>query len=381
MAVHFKYSRDFIIGGPAKAQLTPSFQLREYARPDGTVNVHRELVGSVQVLRDAVGMPLKIVSMVPADGLGAGLEGRFVWVSGAKPAEVVKSAARLAQEGHFLRVEARGEGIYLEMPDPAALPAVRPELAIANALRVTAAFETSGDPFQQVTGNFDGAGLSFGPLQVNLKTGTLQALFARFAACNGPALQAGFGGLWPEWQAMLRLPSRARQIAWADALSRGGRKTDFEPAWKAALQAVGRTPDFHAETLRYAYDIYGRKLIAALSWLHGLKPIRVDNLRCLASLYDLCVQQGSLDKARDAIRSRVGRENPTDQFQLTRIAVEERGKTALPQWRADCVSRRLCILEREPVAVSLNGQSAERENPQLYLLRNAPVSRIEQYLL
>ena len=108
MAVHFKYSRDFIIGGPAKAQLTPSFQLREYARPDGTVNVHRELVGSVQVLRDAVGMPLKIVSMVPADGLGVDLEGRFVWVSGAKPAEVVKSAARLAQEGHFLRVEARG---------------------------------------------------------------------------------------------------------------------------------------------------------------------------------------------------------------------------------------------------------------------------------
>jgi hypothetical protein len=135
--------------------------------------------------------------------------------------EVVKSAARLSQEGHFLRVEARGERIYLEMPDPAALPAVRPELAIANALRVTAAFETSGDPFQQVTGNFDGAGLSFGPLQVNLKTGTLQELFARFAARNGPALQAWFGGLWPEWQAMLRLPSRARQIAWADALSRG----------------------------------------------------------------------------------------------------------------------------------------------------------------
>jgi len=31
--------------------------------------------------------------------------------------------------------------------------------------------------------------------------------------------------------------------------------------------------------------------------------------------------------------------------------------------------------------VSLNGKSAERDNPQLYLLRNAPVSRIEQYLL
>ena len=86
MAVHFKYSRDFIIGGPAKAPLTPSFQLREYARPDGTVNVHRELVGSVQVLRDAVGMPLKIVSMVPADGLGAGLVVRVLKGGGSESA-------------------------------------------------------------------------------------------------------------------------------------------------------------------------------------------------------------------------------------------------------------------------------------------------------
>ena len=42
---------------------------------------------------------------------------------------------------------------------------------------------------------------------------------------------------------------------------------------------------------------------------------------------------------------------------------------------------RQCILERGPVVVSLSSKSAERENPQLYLLRNAPVSRIEQYLL
>lgn len=381
MATRFKYENDFLVGGPAAGSVTPSFQLREYARPDGSVHIHRELVGSVQVLRDAIGMPLKIASVLPVDGIGQGLDGRFVWVSSAKPEELFKSASRLAQEGHFQRVEQEGKLVYLEMPDPAALPAVRPELAIANALRVTAAFETSGDPFQQVTGNFDGAGLSFGPLQVNLKTGTLQELFKRFAVRDEAALKACFGALWPQWQAMLKLPSIAKQVAWADALSRGGRKTDFDPAWKAALQAAGRVPAFYTETLQYAYDVYGRKLIAALSWLHGLNPIRIDNVRCLAALYDLCVQQGSLDKARDAIRARVDKEKPTDQFQLTRIAVEERGKTALPPWRADCVSRRLCILDREPVPITLNGKSAERVNPQLYLLRNAPVSRIEQYLL
>jgi ribonucleoside-diphosphate reductase beta chain len=40
---------------------------------------------------------------------------------------------------------------------------------------VTAGFETSGDPYLQVPGNFDGAGLSFGPLQANFKTGTPEA--------------------------------------------------------------------------------------------------------------------------------------------------------------------------------------------------------------
>jgi hypothetical protein len=285
------------------------------------------------------------------------------------------------KDGHFIRVEPRGQQLYVEMPDPAKLPAMAPEKALDQAIAVTAGFETSGDPYLQVTGNFDGAGLSFGPLQVNFKTGTLQELFRRFQARDELRLRACFGPLWPEWQRVLRLPSRAQQVAWADALSRGPRKADFEARWKAALQAVGSEPAFRAEMLRYAYDTYGRKLIVALAWLRGLTPLRIGNFRCLAALYDLCVQQGSLDKAHDAIRRRVQREQPRDEFHLTRIAVEERGRTADPAWRADCISRRLCILEREPIKVLEAGQAAERDNPNLYLLRNAPVSQIERYLL
>jgi len=92
------------------------------------------------------------------------------------------------------------------------------------------------------------------------------------------------------------------------------------------------------------------------------------------------VQQGSLDKAHDAIRRRVQREQPQDDFHLTRIAVEERGRKADARWRADCISRRLCIIERDPVKVVDSGQTAERDNPNLYLLRNAPVSQVERYL-
>lgn len=376
-----KYQDDYLIGGPARVWVTPNFMLSEYAGADGKVRIHRELVGSIQVLRNSLGAPLGIAGVAPASGLGKGLEGRFVWLKADDMAALETAARQLMKDGHFIRVEPRGKLLYVEMPDPANLPAMAPEKALDQAIAVTAGFETSGDPYLQVTGNFDGAGLSFGPLQTNFKTGTLQELFRRFQARDEIRLRACFGPLWPEWQRVLALPSRAKQVAWADALSKGPSKADFAANWKAALQAVGSDPVFRAEMLRYAYDTYGRKLIVALAWLRGLQPLRIGNFRCLAALYDLCVQQGSLDKAHDAIRRRVQREQPADEFQLTRIAVEERGRTASPEWRADCISRRLSILERDPVQVMEAGQSAQRDNPNLYLLRNAPVSQIEKYLL
>jgi hypothetical protein len=380
MASGLKYDDDYLIGGPARARVTPNFQLSEYARADGTVRVHRELLAAVQRVREELGTGVSIAGVVPRGGLGAGIEGRFGWLKAADPAALADAARRVARDGWLARVEPRGEQVYVEMYDPSKLPALAAERALDLAIAVTAAFETSGDPYLQVTGNFDGAGLSFGPLQVNLGTGTLQALFRRFAARDEATLRACFGALWDEWQRMLRLPSRAAQVRWADALSRGPRKAAFDPAWTKALQAVGRQPVFRAEWLRYAYDTYGRKLVVALAWLKGVRPIPIRNFRCLAALYDLCVQQGSLDKAHAAIRRRIERENPQDEFALTRIAVEERGRTANAQWRADCISRRLCILEREPVRVIESGQSAQRDNPQLHLLRNARVHQRERWL-
>lgn len=380
MAKGLKYENDYLIGGPAKSWVTPNFQLSEYAGADGKVRMHRELVASVQVLRNDLGKSISVAGVAPAGGLGNGLQGRFVWLTADDMAALEAVANRLLKDGHFSRVAAKGGKLYVEMPDPAALPAILPERALDLAIAVTAGFETSGDPYLQVTGNFDGAGLSFGPLQVNFGTGTLQEMFRRFKARDERRLQACFGNLWPEWQRVLALPSRAKQVAWADALSRGARKADFDPKWKAALQAVGQEPAFRNEMLRYAYDTYGRKLIVSLSWLRGLVPLKISNMRCLAALYDLCVQQGSLDKAHDAIRRRVQLEQPRDEFHLTRIAVEERGRTASSQWRADCISRRLCILEREPVKVAEAGETAERDNPNLFLLRNALVKSVEKYL-
>ena len=91
----------------------------------------------------------------------------------------------------------------------------------------------------------------------------------------------------------------------------------------------------------------------------------------------MCVQQGGLEKAVDEIRNRIFNEMPMDEFPLTRIVVEEIAKKASPRWRADCLSRRLSILEREPVQVSMSGHRPRRSNPGYYLLRNSPIKNLD----
>lgn len=147
----FRYQDDYIIGGPASARVTPTFQLSEYFEASGKVHMHRELVAAVQVLRSALGRTVDITSVAPANGLGEGLGGRFVWVRSDAPSEVAAAATRLVKEGWFARVEVRGDEVYLEMPDPARPPPIPAESALDRAIAVTAAFETSGDPYLQVT--------------------------------------------------------------------------------------------------------------------------------------------------------------------------------------------------------------------------------------
>lgn len=375
-----RYQDDYIVAGKIGDAITPNFKVREFTS-SGDLFVHRDLVGALQELREAYGAQISIQGLEPRGAQGHGKRGRFAFVTGTEVALLETAAQTLTQDGFLESVERVGRNLYVEIPDPASpvpLPAAN---ALQRAIRVTAAYETSGDPYQQVTGNFDGAGLSFGPLQVNFKTGTLAALFAKFRFADEPTLRACFGRAehWDEWQRVLS-GSCAKQIQWADARSKGSRKADFAQPWKAYLQTVGQVDTFQRVMIQYAYDVYGRKLIVALSWLKGLWPGRIDNFACLCALYDLCVQQGSLDKAHAAIRARVQREQPDSQLKLMHIAVEERGRTAQPAWRADCVSRRLGILYREPVTVTEAGTTATRQNLRAYLVRNVPVKGAEQYL-
>ena len=338
-------------------------------------------MAGLQLLRENLGASISIEQITPPASFNPATDGLSIVITAADVDKMEKEADKLVKSGYFSRAVRQGSQLYLEIPDPENLPAISPTTAFDCGVKVTAAFETSGDPYQQVTGNFDGAGLSFGPIQCNLGTGTLQELFRRMRGENETKLKRCFGNqdhYATFWKVLDG--SRAKAVQWADQLSTGSNKHDFSQPWKGYLQAVGQESQFRDVMLRYAYDKYGKLLMSALAFLSGISPIKITNLRCLAALYDMGVQQGSLQKAHAQIRRRVASEQPADEFALTRIAVEERAKKASPRWRADCLSRRLCILEREPVSVSLDGQSSRRSNRSSYLLRNSPVKGLEKYL-
>lgn len=353
----------FVVGGDGNRRLTPSFRLKEFKKPDGSVRVHRELVSALQLLRDRFGKSLS-VKRTEARGLAA-------VVSGNPSAELL-AAAHVLRERRVLETVTRDdEDVSVSIPDPDNLPAIDLEQALETAFSVTAAFETAGDKFQQITGNFDGAGLSFGPAQVNFGTGTLVPLYRKFKAADETTLRACFTDPddYDEWCRVMEL-SIPKQIDWANGITTGRGGHDVVEPWKGYFQSVGRVEQFRAIMVESILSDYGAKMLRALKKLQALKPrVQIDHLRCICSLYDLVVQQGSLDKAWDAITERVSRENPEDQFGLIRIAVEERGRKASSEWRDDACSRRLGILNGVPETVG----GRQRANINFYMLRDARI--------
>jgi hypothetical protein len=168
----------------------------------------------------------------------------------------------------------------------------------------------------------------------------------------------------------LDLPA-AGQIAWANSVTSGRGGHDVIEPWKGYFQAVGRVGRFREIMVETILHDYGARTARAINALQRLRPdIGIDHLRCICSLYDLVVQQGSLDKAWPMIEARVTRENPQDQFALTQIAVEERGRRASAPWQADAISRRVGILEGVPHTVD----DRQRANINFYMLRDVRVT-------
>ena len=231
----------------------------------------------------------------------------------------------------FAVVDDDPAGLHVRIPAPDRLPLLGLDEALETAFSVTAAFETAGDKFQQITGNFDGAGLSFGPAQVNFGSATLT-------------------------------PGSSRQFLAADRAA-PRRDRAVEELFPGSPGRVPRFREIMVETILRDYGGRAARAIAIAARPETRHCHRPPTLLLRALRSGRAARRSPFDKAWEAIAARVAAERPSDQFALVAIAVEERGRKALPQWQADAVSRRLGILNGVPHTVD---RSPAREHSFLH---------------
>ena len=370
------YDGEYIVGGNPFDKVTPNFKLREFIGAEGSIRVHRELVVVLQMLRDLFGKRIDIQRENDETPI-MGEEGRYAWIHGEPIAELTARAREMEHRGYFHKVQREGDLLCVRIADRDEFQAISLDEGWEKSVLISAGFDGVQDPFQAVVGNVDGNGLSFGPSKVSFKAGTLPPLFKKLIVSIGPALEACFMEHFPEWLMVIN-KDRQAQIAWADGISTGSRKRDVVQPWKGYFEAVGRLPECRVFLTEQVIDTWRDAVAKALNQLYKIKPYRITHLRCFAALYDLVVCEGSLNKALEPIRKRVKRDQPQDQLALMRIVVEERARKASKSLRAEYTSRWCSILERKPVAVSLDGKKAHCQNGNFYLLRDVDITGMDK---
>lgn len=236
------------------------------------------------------------------------------------------------------------------------------------ALRITTFFESSKSMnFQALAGDFDGQGMSFGLIQWNFGQNTLGPLLKKMLATDAAAFAACFGPTthFPVLKSALERSDNPAQLAWTREL-----QLRDKPAWRAAFEAIGAIDRFNAIQLAEAEAKYHPLTMQAVRQLQVIAPALMSPVafRSYAALFDLCVQQGSITRALDAIRLRVRNENPANQSALLTIAIVERARLSAPDFQSDCISRRMGILTGAPFESTEHGVTKKRSNPQLTLI-------------
>jgi len=237
---------------------------------------------------------------------------------------------------------------------PAASPAAGGRLSglklEARVLALTASFETGkGFPecFGVVTGDFDQMGLSFGALQWNLATGSLQPLWRRMRDEHEDLLRRILGSRFDEFRRMLDAP-KAEQLQWARQLQRttvrnNHTRWDFVSPWRQLLGELGASDEMIALQIEAASNRYAVALEACREW-------QLTTQRGVALMFDINVQNGKVDKAGAgalirADYAQLPADLADDQLQLARmqIVARRRSEVAAPQWRTDVLLRKMTI--------------------------------------
>lgn len=205
-----------------------------------------------------------------------------------------------------------------------------------RCLQVTARLEGQG--YQMVTGDFDGAGLTWGIIGFTLKHGEIQALIREAMLRDPDLVRSAFGTAADDLLQRLIENDWKKLKDWADSISIGANRASVVQPWRDGFRALGQAPlmkQLQRDRARRQY------FEPALATAHDL---RLDGDLGAALAFDVQVQNGGVKKAdRKTFEARMARiSSPSPLTQRTLLA-DLVAASASARWRADVAARKRAI--------------------------------------
>lgn len=164
-----------------------------------------------------------------------------------------------------------------------------------KAILLTSHFEgTNG--YSTIAGDFDGAGLSLGIIQFNIKSNSLQPLLQQMVQSYSEMTHNIFGDNYQNLIDMLAMSSSG-QLTWAKSINNS--KNNIVEPWKSQFTALCQTSEFQA-IQRSGIQSYIDKAFSICD------DYQLTTERGLALAFDIAVQNGSVKAAaREIINSKL----------------------------------------------------------------------------
>jgi len=218
-------------------------------------------------------------------------------------------------------------------------------------IQLAAAFEGAG--FSTVSGNFDGAGITWGIIGFTLRHGAVRQIIQEVHQHYPELLEEAFGRRVAELLEIFSLPL-ARQIQWADSISTGPNKTGLSKPWRDGFTRLGQFEQVQAIQLRVAEERYFRPAVSTA------RAYQLSTELGLALAFDIHVQNGGINNpAASSIRRYVAQQPVRTELERRVIIAHAVADAADPQWRQDVLERKLTV-----------AAGAGKVHGQFYILRN-----------
>lgn len=218
-------------------------------------------------------------------------------------------------------------------------PAILDEPLAFRTLALTGSFETGSTPpqcFSEISGDFDGQGISFGALQWNFGQGTLQPLLDRMHEQHPDVMREVFRENLGALQTVLK-SSRDEQMEWARAVQDLDSFV-LDGPWRSFFKELGSRQACQQIQMERAHGLYD----AAVQLV---KDYGLNSKRAVALMFDIKVQNGSIS----AVTEQQIREDftalPQTEGETARLCIvaNRRAEASNPRWTEDVRSRKLTI--------------------------------------